>query len=403
MTGVPWGYVVPNVVLAGATASLLLPPPRRHGALAAIEHIATMVLNEIPHLVVLALLGSSALAWAQGDLASPGGLVGLAVAACAIVGLLLLQARAPRSVPAMDDALELGLGDEWRLQIAPDLADGLETRIHWIRALLFPFRRRRRDVEHLRDLSYGDHGRYTRADLYRHRSRPVGSPVLVHLHGGAFRSGRKDHESLPLLYHFASRGWLVVSANYRVGRRVSYPEPLVDLKRLLAWIREHGPGYGAAPALVVVVGDSAGAHLAMTAALTPGDPDLQPGFETADTSVSAVVGLYGYFGRSDGADPSSSPAGHLHPNVPPVMLVHGDHDTSVPVAWTRSFARELAATSTGPVVYAELPGAQHTFDLLNSVRAGVVADRVEAFTAWVRTRARASDPGAATSEEAGRR
>ncbi|MEI2775385.1 MAG: alpha/beta hydrolase [Tetrasphaera sp.] len=356
-------------------------------------------MNEVPLYAMAGLTASTIVALAQGDLTTPGGMVGAVAAGLTIVALVGLTLRARRSRDALDRALDAGLGADWRAQIDPELRRQPRSRTSWVRTLLLRLRRRRRDVEHRRNLSYGPHGRHNRLDVYRHRSHPAGAPVLIHLHGGAFVSGRKDHESLPLIHRFASQGWLCISANYRIGRHVDFPDHLVDVKRVIAWVREHGGEFGAAPEMLVVAGDSAGGHLAVTAALTPGDPAYQPGFEDADTSVSAAVGLYGYYGRTDSSLVGSSPADHLHPDAPPIMLVHGDHDSNVPVAWARSFARRLRAGWRGPVVYAELPGAQHTFDLLNSVRGSLTVDGVEAFCAWVRSCSGVSPVGNAEARQ----
>jgi acetyl esterase/lipase len=70
----------------------------------------------------------------------------------------------------------------------------------------------------------------------------------------------------------------------------------------------------------------------------------------------------------------------------PFFIAHGDHDTVVPVDNARRFADTLRGVSTNPVVYAELPGAQHAFDLFHSLRFETVVDGVEAFAAWVRSR-----------------
>ena len=80
-----------------------------------------------------------------------------------------------------------------------------------------------------------------------------------------------------------------------------------------------------------VAGSSAGAHLAAIAALTANDPTFQPGFEDADTTVAAAIGLYGYYGPVDrGRQPlPSSPLDYVDPDAPPFLIAHGDQDTYV--------------------------------------------------------------------------
>jgi acetyl esterase/lipase len=159
------------------------------------------------------------------------------------------------------------------------------------------------------------------------------------------------------------------------------------VKKVLAWVREHGHEYGADPAVVFVAGSSAGAHLAALAALTPNQPAFQPGFEGADTSVTAAICLYGYYGRFDTDEwLLSSLLADDGTNAPPFLVAHGDLDTLVLVNDARSFVERLRGISPSPVVYAELPGAQHSFDLFHSIRFETVADAIEAFAAWVRSR-----------------
>src|SRR6185369_3509236 len=99
-----------------------------------------------------------------------------------------------------------------------------------------------------------------------------------------------------LIHRLASRGWVCISANYRIGAAARFPDQLVDVKRLIAWARDQGPAYGGDGSTVVVAGGSAGAQLASLAALTSNDSRYQPGFEGADTSVIATVALYGLYG-----------------------------------------------------------------------------------------------------------
>jgi hypothetical protein len=112
------------------------------------------------------------------------------------------------------------------------------------------------------------------------------------------------------------------------------------------------------------------------------------GFEHADTSVSAAICLYGYYGHyHDGDSPAaaSSPAAYTHAGARPFFLAHGDRDTILIVDDARGSAERLRAASPNPVVYAELPGGQHTFDLFESLRFASVIDGVEVFTAHVRS------------------
>ena len=177
---------------------------------------------------------------------------------------------------------------------------------------------------------------------------------------------------------------MCISANYRLAPAATFPDFLVDVKRVLAWVRTQGQEYGADPAVVFVAGSSAGAHLAAMAALTPDDPRFQPGFEDADTSVTAAICLYGYYGALDVREPPSSPLDYVGAQAPPFFVAHGDQDTLAPVEGARLLVEQLRNTSTKPVVYSELPGAQHVFDLMHSIRFDRVIEAIEAFADSVR-------------------
>lgn len=200
-----------------------------------------------------------------------------------------------------------GLGDGWRAAIDPDLAEGLPRRLPWARILILPIVRRRWDVRRVANLAYGDAGRRNRLDVYHHRSRPEGAPVLIHMHGGHYSGGHKNSQSLPLLHRLAGRGWVTISANYRLKPHVRHPDHMIDLKKTIAWAREHAHVYGADPSTLFVAGSSAGGHMASIAALTPNDPAFQPGFEDADTSVTGAIVLNGFLGSYWDQGPESSP------------------------------------------------------------------------------------------------
>jgi acetyl esterase/lipase len=83
------------------------------------------------------------------------------------------------------------------------------------------------------------------------------------------------------------------------------------------------------------------------------------------------------------------------------LVAHGDQDFFVVVEDARGFIEQLRTTSSNPVVYAELPGAQHGFDLFRSRRFDTVIDAIEAFADYIRARQRTAQPTArATSARA---
>ncbi len=195
------------------------------------------------------------------------------------------------------------------------------------------------------------------------------------------------------------------------------PEPVVDVKRAIAWVRRHADELGVDPAFVAVAGGSAGGHLAALVALTPGRDDLQPGFEDADTSVQACVPVYGVYDLADDlglqvpgmdgflaryvlkADPdedperwdTSSPLRQVGPQAPPVLAVHGARDTLASPAVARAFVARLREVATRPVGYVELPGAQHAFDLFPSIRTAHTVLGMARFLAVVRARSACED------------
>jgi acetyl esterase/lipase len=241
------------------------------------------------------------------------------------------------------------------------------------------------------------------------------------VHGGGWSIGSKEGQGVPLMRHMAARGWLCVTINYRLSPRDPFPAHLVDVKRAIAWVRRHGAGYGADPAFVAITGGSAGGHLAALAALTPGDPTYQPGFEDVDTRVQAAVPHYGVYdvAGASGArravlmrdrflgprvfqrDPvvdleefrRASPLLRVNPEAPPFFVVHGSRDSLVDVDQARRFVRALREVSRATVAYAELPGTQHAFDMFPSIRSAHVVRGVDRFLrfshdAWMREVAR---------------
>jgi acetyl esterase/lipase len=368
----PIGYLITTGLIAAVTVSAVARHRPRRSSPFRLSYLVGFLLNW-PVAVFLLLVLSTALAIVQSGVGSPVFWIGLAFAIVASAGLAVLRQRARGTGPVLERALDEGLGDDWRDQVDAELAARLRRRPSLIRVLLAPIAFRRR-VERIANIRYGPAGRGNVLDLYRSRSERTGAPTLVYLHGGAFRFGSKRLGARHLLYRLASRGWVCISANYRL-RAAGLADRLIDVKRVIAWVREHGREYGADPTAVFLAGSSAGGLLALRAAL-----------ESAETSVAGVVSLYGYYGSVASDGPPTSRLTYSTTSAPPCFVVHGDHDTLVIAEDARGFVEQLRATSSNPVVYAELPGAQHGFDLFRSRRFETVVDAIEAFTAHARVK-----------------
>lgn len=314
------------------------------------------VVSELPLYALALLAANTVLAASQGDLNSTGGLVALGINIAAALGLLVVFLLSFKTAPVIKRAFRDNAITE-----KPDKKFS-------IRALLGPFFIRRSGVRHIRNLAYGSAGKYQTLDVYHKKSKPSGGGMFIHLHGGALRSGKKDRDARPLIYHLAARGWVCISANYRLQPHVHFAEQLDDVRQIVAWAKAHAAEYGGDPNFVMLGGGSSGGHLAAMIGLESG-------------SVDAVAAFYGnfYFGA-----PEESPITHVSKDAPPFLLLHGTQDNLIPAEGTRRFAETLRRVSKNPVVYAELPNAEHMFDLFNSVRIEAVIGATEAFGAWAR-------------------
>jgi acetyl esterase/lipase len=242
---------------------------------------------------------------------------------------------------------------------------------------------------------------------------------MVYIHGGAWMIGEKREQGKPMMYELVARGWVCVAINYRLSPKATWPDHIVDAKRAVAWVKEHIAEYGGDPSFVAVSGGSAGGHLCALLALSTGDPAFQPGFESADTRVDACVPFYGVMDLT-GTDEESarygsglldllekrimktsaaehpevfraaSPTYRVRADAPPFFVLQGQNDTLVPVEEARTFVAALRAVSRAPVAYAELPLAQHAFDILASLRCQATTNGVAAFLDAARSVARSA-------------
>ncbi len=279
--------------------------------------------------------------------------------------------------------------------------------------VIFPFLlTHRRGSARVKNIVYAEvAGEQLRLDIYRPNGEGPQDrhvfprPGILQLHGGDWSFGDKRAEGIPLLGHLAANGWVGMNVNYRLSPKVAFPAHLQDVKRAIAWYRQHAAEFGADPGFLCITGGSAGAYLATLAALTPNEARYQPGFENVDTRLRAAVPWYGVYDftnrlgtwlphemrmlerrvmqRTLADHPAdfaaASPLDQVRPDAPAFLVVHGDIDTLAPVAEARAFTSALRAVSTAPVVYAELAGAQHAFDVFPSHRCARAVEAAAGF------------------------
>jgi acetyl esterase/lipase len=265
-----------------------------------------------------------------------------------------------------------------------------------------PFRFGHPDVRRIENIPYGpalpgDKGGRNLLDLVLPKAAGPGDrrPVLLQVHGGAWMIGDKREQGRPLMMELAERGWVCVAQNYRLSPKATMPDHIIDVKRAIAWIREHIAEYGGDPEFLCITGGSAGGHLSSLAALTPNDPRFQPGFESVDTRVDGCVPFYGVFDFLDRADDrgpakmadaigprvfkctpeenadlwdSVCPVTRVHAEAPPFFVIQGSHDSLVFAEEAVTFVEALREKSAAPVLHAELEGGQHAFEIFHSPR-----------------------------------
>ena len=376
-----WAYLV--VSINGAAYTLNAYKPSRRRALFGWSFFASWITIELAPLHLIWQVVATFFFAKRGALRTTPGKVGLGLTVASWVGLAatIRQSYAARSEirEAMRD-----LADHQRREASHEVR--LERHVTFGRA----------------------GGRNLRMDIMAPVDDPapgVRRPCLVQVHGGGWVLGYKERQGQLLQKEMARSGWVCCNVDYRLSPMATFPDHLVDVKRAIAWIREHADELGIDPGFIAITGGSAGGHLCSLAALAQ-DPELQPGFESADTSVAAAVPFYGVFDftnrtgawpegtieeflapmvmKVDPADDPdlwalASPIDQVSADAPPFMVIHGDRDVLAPVEDARLFVERLREVSSEPVYYLELRGAQHAFETFASIRANAVIQSVAHF------------------------
>ncbi len=218
-------------------------------------------------------------------------------------------------------------------------------------------------------------------DLLLPTPRPERVPAVVYLHGGGWRNGERSAGLYPWIGPvLAAHGFAVANVSYRLSGRAPFPAQLHDVKAAVRWLRANATTYGIDPDRIGVLGDSAGGHLALLLAITGGELEGDCGSAGGSSAVQAAIArcaptdfatmpmdgevdyLTPLFGgpRETTAELRrvASPLTHVHAGVPPMLLVHGTLDETVPVDQSQRFADALRANGVDVTTHL-IEGAFH--------------------------------------------
>jgi acetyl esterase/lipase len=259
-------------------------------------------------------------------------------------------------------------------------------------------------VKRTSNIAFGP-GTRDRLDVYQPDRAAGALPVIIFWHGGGWVDGRKG------FYRFAGAalaqlGYVTILPDYRVYPEVRFPAFLDDSARAVRWVQQHAAEYGGDPHRIVLMGHSAGAHMAAMLAVNPAY------LERAGVNTHDIIGLIGLSGpyrlapntpvlnQIFGAPYTPKDwqvIGYVSASAPPALLVHGGGDTLV---WP-SNTLDMAAALRAQGVHVETkiyPGRSHAdtvaaLSVPARARASVLQDVAEFMQAL--TSAPAAPPGRA--------
>lgn len=225
-------------------------------------------------------------------------------------------------------------------------------------------------------------------DLYRAKGAGA-RPLVVYVHGGAWMIGHRRALVVPgmnftkVLADLARRGYAVASISYRFSKEAPFPAAQDDVRTAIRFLRANAEKYGIDPSRIAIWGSSAGAHLAVMAAVNCGKPvsgedQTNPG---QSDCVQAAVGWYGPYDFrswpasyapaprniyldcmigtcSDEKLASVSPITFIDAKDPPILLITGTNDTTVPDSQSRDMAA-AAKAANAPVELEIIPDVGH--------------------------------------------
>ena len=294
------------------------------------------------------------------------GRLGVWMLGVSILGLLVVIGRDLRSARALRSKIHTPVFDE----SMPTLLTG--------RPIPTP-----PDLEQIDEIPYDGSNTF---DLITSHGPADHRPVFAYVHGGGWTGGGPQKQARRMYHSLARAGWAVVALRYPFAPDATICDQILAIKRALRHLVDNADDYGIDPRNIVLAGSSAGGHLAALAALRSAG-DL--GHDVGDVDLRGCVPMYGIYDMANRnrtrpdwpyvdrdvmrgsyhQKPEEfhavSPLDHVRPDAPPFLVMHGTHDSLVPIAEAEVFVAEMQQAGAS-VEFVRVLGAQHGFDAVSS-------------------------------------
>lgn len=213
-------------------------------------------------------------------------------------------------------------------------------------------------------------------DIYKPNKTVKDAPLVVWIHGGAWMRGSKEafiQKNNRLVNTLLKEGYIIASINYRLSGEATFPKPVQDCNDAINYLWKHSKDYGFNKHKIVLMGRSAGGHLAALVAAS-NTHNVSDFFTKPSRPKFKVKALVDFFGPSDlttlkvnkARDPKRSPTArflgdvptnkpelakkaspvtYINKHTPPTILLHGLNDRKVQSDQSKDFKERLDAVN----------------------------------------------------------
>ena len=202
-------------------------------------------------------------------------------------------------------------------------------------------------------------------------------PIAIVIHGGGWVEGDKESVVEQFCLPFVRQNFVVANVEYRLAKAAAAPAAVTDVLTAAKWVHDHAADYTVDPAQMVAVGNSAGGHLALLAAMAPASAGLGP-----STKIAAAIDFYGIADVADLLEGPHqresamtwlppqprrmelardlSPQTYVRKGLPAILAIHGDRDPAVPYDQSMKLIQALKSAGDDATLLS-VPGGQHGF------------------------------------------